>query len=223
MPTCVFCHTPFTPLPLLDGKVMSACCSDECVDAEKARRKLDPHGNPLPARAPGPAWCSICPPRYACFDAERLPPRGLAVADSVLAWNPRTTPGHGIALIGPSDTGKSMLIHEAARRAFARGHHVFITCAAEFAWQAADFDARRPYLQRCLSAPVLVFDDVGKSKLTERVESDFFHILDHRERWRLPLLWTANTHGDDLKATMTEDRADPILNRLRRSATVLVV
>ena len=222
-PTCIHCGRHFEPFSVLGGCVISACCSDECVNAEKAKRGLDLYGNPRRPPARGSSWQAVCPPRYAGFEMAKLPARAHAIAAEVLAYDPRRTPGHGIAIIGPSDTGKSMLIHEAAHRAFKLGHEVFITCASEFSWKAADLDRRQAFINRCLSAPVLVFDDVGKGRLTDRVEADFFHLLDHRERWHLPLIWSANSKGATLRKAMTDDRADPILNRLRRSARVFTV
>ena len=221
--TCLHCGRRFIPLTHFRGTPVSTCCSDECVDKEKARRGLDCHGNPRRTGTRAGGWKAVCPPRYAAFNPRLLPQASHAIADAVLAYDPRRTPGQGVAIVGASDSGKSMLIHEAAHRAFKLGYDVFVTCAAEFGWKVADFGLRQDFINRCLHCALLVFDDVGKSRLTDRVEADFFHLLDHRERWRLPIIWSANSKGEDLRPTMTNDRADPILNRLRRSAKVFTV
>ena len=217
---CVCCGQRFEAQTVGD-RIISLICSDECYYREKTRRGLMSGAQPSSAKSD--RWLLICPPRYAHFDPEKLPDRARAIMPEVLAYNPEATPHQGVAIVGPSDTGKSMLIHEAARLAFKKGYDVFVTCAADFAWRAADVERRQGFLRRCLAARILVFDDVGKGRLTDRVEADFFHVLDHRERWGLPLLWSANSKGQALRQSMTEDRADPILNRLRRSAKVYAI
>jgi len=220
--TCHHCGKGFDGLTLF-GRLVQKCCSDECTAAMKAKLGLDSVGNPIKPKAATDPWLSICPPNYARFDFERLPPRGKACAVSVLAWSPEATSGAGIALVGPSDGGKSMLIHEVARRAFVSGWDVFCTLSTEFADCCADLDRRKAYRERCENAAILLMDDVGKAKLTERVETDLYHVLEIRERYERPILWTANSKGSDLRQNMTEDRADPIINRLRRSAEVFTV
>ncbi len=217
-PACVHCGRSFQPL--FPG---AACCSDECVDAEKARRGLDRHGAPCKPPAARSTWRALCPPRYAAFDLARLPARGKAIAAAVLAWQPAHTPGRGLAIVGESDCGKSMLLHEVARRAWVSGWDVHCTLSTEFAWHMGDLQQRQPFLQRCLDCALLLLDDIGKARLTDRVETDLYHLLEHRERWQKPILWSANLKGAHLAATMSEDRAAPIVNRLRRSAEVFSV
>ena len=216
--TCIHCGLSFEPLAF-----MAACCSDECVDAEKSRRGLDRHGNPVWRKTVQDPWLAICPPRYAHFDFDKLPARGQAVAPALLGWNPFHTPGKGIAIVGESDGGKSMLIHEAARQAFAAGWDVYCTLSTEFAWNVGHLDRRERYLQRCMDCAILLLDDLGKAKITERVETDLYHILEHRERWQKAIIWSANSKGSQLATAMSEDRAAPIINRLRRSAEVFTV
>ena len=189
----------------------------------KAKLGLDSHGNPAEPKAATDLWLSICPPNYARFDFERLPPRGKASAVEVLEWCPKVGSGTGVALVGPSDGGKSMLIHEVARRAFVSGWDVFCTLSTEFALKCGDVECRKGYLERCVNCAILLLDDVGKAKLTERVETDLYHVLETRERYEQPILWTANSKGEELKESMSKDRADPIINRLRRSAKVIAV
>lgn len=220
---CIHCGASFTPV----GFFTPACCSDECNDAVKALRGLDEHGNPVKATpVKTDTWQTVakCPPKYARFDRAKLPARGKAVAGAVLAWKPGQTPGKGIALVGESDGGKSMLIHEAARLAFVDGWDVFCTLSTEFAWRVGQIDdGRLPYLDRCMSCALLLIDDIGKGKNTDRVEADLFHVLEHRERYDLPVIWSANSKGNQLAKNITEDRANPIVNRLRRLAVVHAV
>ena len=216
---CVSCGATYDA-PTVNGRRVSVVCSDKCYFEEKRRRGLF---TPSPHAAPKRRWLAVCPPRYANFDPEKLPAQARSIAAAVLAYSLDITPHHGVAIVGPSDRGKSMLIHEAARQVFEKGCEVFVTCAADFAWKIEHLNERRDFLNRCLHARLLVFDDLGKSRLTERVEADFFHLLDHRERWGLPILWSANSKGQQLRACMSADRAEPILNRLRRSAQIYSV
>lgn len=206
---------------MLFGKIVSCCCSDDCLESYKS--KLNPCERLAKKKEPAPKWAAICPPRYAHFELEKLPPGSRKVAAEVLAWDRYSKTG--IALMGPSATGKSMIIHEVARLAFEARFDVHVTSSTEFAFRVGspDNDERRKTIERCCKCAILLIDDIGKEKMTERVESDIYHVLEFREKWEKPVFFTANSRGNELERGMSEDRASPIVNRLRRLAKVLSI
>lgn len=216
---CLHCGADFQAMkaPLF----VQNCCSDECTAAEIQKLGLNTTA-PNPDRAA--KWLKVCDaPRYSRFDASKLPADSSPKADLILRWRFSVRPERGVGIIGPSDRGKSMLIHELARLQFMEGHGVAVTSATDFAWRCGDIETRRGFIEKCNAVDVLLIDDIGKEKMTERVESDFYHVLEQRERQLLPILFTANAKGSQLAEKMTEDRADPILNRLRRMAEIFTL
>jgi len=68
----------------------------------------------------------------------------------------------------------------------------------------------------CLATvDVLFFDDFGKMKFTERVESELFAVIEKRTANCLPLILTTNFTGETLEERMTLDRGVPLVRRLR--------
>jgi DNA replication protein DnaC len=71
-------------------------------------------------------------------------------------------------------------------------------------------------------AEVLFFDDLGKVPLTERVEAEFFALIERRMARQLPITVTSNMTGDDLAAKASTDRGRPLIRRLREFCRVVV-
>jgi DNA replication protein DnaC len=85
-----------------------------------------------------------------------------------------------------------------------------------------DGDARKQ-IAECHSAKVLFIDDIGKEKYTERVESEFYDLVEHRTSHLSPILWTANATGQELEQMMGEDRGVPVVRRLREFTEIISV
>lgn len=218
---CLHCGAVYDAMTL-SGSIVAACCSDACTAAYRA--KLFPETVKLVTTQGGSGWRKICPPRYAQFDRSKLPKTGAAIVDRALAWDARNAT-RGLAIIGPSDGGKSMILHEVARLAFESGYDVHVVSSSGFAFAVGSLDGneRREAIKRAISCAILLIDDVGKEKMTERVEADFYHVLEERERWGRLLLFTANAKGGQLERGMSEDRGAPIVNRLRRMVDVITI
>ena len=60
-----------------------------------------------------------------------------------------------------------------------------------------------------------MLDDLGKAKLTERAEAELFGLVEHRIANLKPLIVTTNFVGDKLSDKLSEDRATPLVRRLR--------
>ena len=62
---------------------------------------------------------------------------------------------------------------------------------------------------------MVLLDDLGKEKLTERVECEPFNLIEERSQHLRPIIVTTNTTGDTLESRFDDDRAGPFLRRVR--------
>lgn len=74
-------------------------------------------------------------------------------------------------------------------------------------------------MERYQTCDVLVFDDLGAEKLTDWVEEQFYVLVDHRYRQRLPVLASSNCRKEALAQRL--DRR--VMDRLRETCTLLEV
>lgn len=199
-------------------------CDDEVEREELAReaqaRASKGRQSITDAEAGQSQWRNqVCPfQRFHHIERSKLPAAALPHWDGVMAWCPEDY-DTGLVLVGPSETGKSMLIHALAEKLFLSGAGVFVTYMAAFARTVGSHRTteREELLDRCVSSPVLVLDDIDKAKLTDRVETDLFYVIDTRERYERPMLGTLNADPAQLGAMMGENRGMPLLNRLKRN------
>ncbi|MGB0145001.1 MAG: hypothetical protein ACPGAP_09535 [Akkermansiaceae bacterium] len=184
---------------------------DSCVESYDTRQAE--HSRTVHAKD-RPNWSEICPPAYQQFDRRKLPPDASAIADRVLGWQPGPK---GIGLMGESRKGKTFLLYELFRRWYEHGASVCITSGTEFAWACGSIDQhdRRELMTRMIKADMLFIDDLGKEKMTDRVEADLYHVIEQRRRFQRPVFVTVNSGGDALAGKMSADGGIPIVNRLR--------
>ena len=136
----------------------------------------------------------------------------------------------GLAFIGKSGAGKTRAMFLLLERLVGQGKSIAWITATDLAYFAADQFSNDPQekheakerLRLLRSAKVAFIDDLGKGRLTDRVESEFFDILDTRTREGLPTMWTSNSGGRDLLAMFSADRADALLRRLGREFSTVV-
>ncbi|MEN8716327.1 MAG: ATP-binding protein [Verrucomicrobiales bacterium] len=119
--------------------------------------------------------------------------------------------------MGHSKAGKTWLMFELQRRWHEHGAKVCATSGTEFAYVCGDPDqaARRDLIERMIKADLLFIDDLGKEKMTDRVEADLFHVIEQRRRFQKPVFVTVNSDGTALASRMSDDGGAPIINRLR--------
>ena len=175
-------------------------------------------------------WKTICPAEFRNTDAARVPwQKGWCAATR---WqthvegkrNPR-----GLALIHPqTGAGKTRSAYEAVRRAHLAGLGCYSISASRFAWAATsqfgDGDRAlkaRNILESARSASVLLLDDIGKERMTERPEAELFSVLDDRTNRQKPTIWTANHSPKELLATFSAERGPYIVRRLEEFAEVV--
>jgi len=159
------------------------------------------------------AWGRQCPALFQATDPARLNQKMLA---KVMAWQfgPK-----GLLVSGPSDRGKTRAMFLLLRRlAVDELRDVVVFHDNEFAHQCARAfgdQTGEAWVEKICKASVVFFDDIGKFKLTERVESELFGIVASRTAWMRPTLWTTNFKGEELASKLSPDRGVPLVRRLK--------
>lgn len=168
-------------------------------------------------------WSDICPPLYQATDLARI---GLsaAIKAQVMAWEPNPT---GIALTGQTGVGKTRMAYKLMAKVFFSGVTVMAINAKQFErWCSKMFDkdddASRQ-LTALRRARVILIDDIGKEKFTERVESELYDLVETRTANLLPIIWTSNATASRLKDMLSTDRGEPIIRRLKEFSTIIPV
>jgi hypothetical protein len=214
---CVQCGAGFTTAPLqFEGRVIAtqryceSCITrrDHALRQERDQRER--------ARLED-AWEKICPPLFRDTDPDRLP-CSRAAREAVLGWQ---FGSRGLLVGGPPRLGKTRLlyvllsrIHFTERRkisalsATAFSHHV----SARFSEGGGKGES---FVEELAAVPVLFIDDIGKGRLTERVEAEFFHIIDVRTTHLRPTLLTTNLNGQAFASMWSADRSEALLGRFR--------
>jgi len=166
---------------------------------------------------------SLCPPLYRDSDPSRIF-RGYVKAIAEWKFSPT-----GLLLIGPAGKGKTRAAWMLMRREHLEGRSIYGLTATELAKFAADqwhsrAEEKRQAeeaLQTCKSVALLLIDDLGKQKFTERAELELYDILESRTANMKPTIITANSDGGQLLKMLSADRGEPILRRLQQFSKVI--
>jgi len=123
----------------------------------------------------------------------------------------------GMGFVGASGKCKTRAMLLLLERLAASGKSCEWITSTDLAYLSADQFSDHPQdkhqaketLRRLRRSQALFIDDVGKGKMTDRVESELFDIIDTRTRESLPTFWTSNSGGKDLLQMLSPDRVDP--------------
>lgn len=144
-----------------------------------------------------------------------------------LAYNPEKSAravirnfNAGMMFIGPSGTGKTFLAVEIMRQKHAEGKTVALVDALMLGIEVSNLSSERreAALDAALEPDWLLIDDFGKGKITERVAEAFFLIVNRRENFSRPILWTTNATAGQIRERLPVEYADPFLERLARTS-----
>lgn len=163
-------------------------------------------------------FLATVPPLYHETDKARLSPC-LVTAIDKYRYGPR-----GLAFLGRAGEGKTRSAVLVLRTMALDGHSTqflpatkLAAASAEVYAESADLRrAARETLRRAAKVRVLLLDDVGKNRMTDRAEVDLYEILEARTSHQLPTLWTSNSTAAGLHAMFSPDRADALIRRLGR-------
>lgn len=139
----------------------------------------------------------ICPPLYRDTDPLKLP-CNPEVTKLVLGWvyGPK-----GLVLYGATGRGKTRLAYMLVRRLVLDGRSVSAFDPLSFAHRVGEtfgeYQGER-FIRDQQRVDVLMLDDLGKAKLTERAEAELFGLVEHRIANLKPLIVTSNFVGDKL-------------------------
>jgi len=220
---CSECFKPYEVPVFMVGtrKIRFDSTCDECADKEQKayeeQMKRDEQAQRLAA------FASLCPPLYQDTDPSRIyTPYVRAVED----WEFNPT---GLILVGPAGKGKSRAAWMLIKRYILAGKRCFGVTATQLAKFAADQWHSRVedrnkaeyVIQECKSCSILLLDDLGKQKFTERAELELFDILEYRTSHKKPTIATSNSDGKSFRQMLSEDRGEPILRRLQQFSTII--
>lgn len=167
----------------------------------------------------------ICPLLYQDTDPTKLHRNFREVAFN---WQ---YGARGLGLIGSVGTGKTRAAYFLLKRMVMSGYVVQATIATTFAKLCVDqFSNDRKCrtsadkaIECIYQADIWLLDDLGKLRLTERCEIEFFAVLEHRISRKLPTIWTSNTAGDTLGAKFSEEGGEAIMRRLIQFNDIVTV
>jgi DNA replication protein DnaC len=194
------------------------CCVDENqrIQVEIAAQK---RATKLAAE-----WTQICPPIYQDTDPARLTPKMRQYAE---AWTSEN--GRGVAFVGPTGKCKTRVCYMILGRHHMEGVKVYSLTATKLAELVQnkfsnDHELRASSietLKRIERVHMLLLDDIGQERITDRTGSEFFSIIEQRTSFKRPTLWTSNLDAGTFKQALGADRGEPTLRRLREFSEIV--
>ena len=171
-------------------------------------------------------WERICPPIYRDTDVKRLTPAMRKYAETWTSEN-----GRGLAFVGTTGKCKTRVCYMILARYHFEGHGVFGITAAKLAELVQnrfsnDNETRGESAEKLKlieRIPLLLLDDVGQEKITERTGSEFFSLIEQRTSWKRPTIWTSNLDAGTFKQALGAERGQPTIRRLREFSDIVKV
>ena len=171
-------------------------------------------------------WEKNVPPLYRATEPAKLPPASLPAIRLAVAWEygPR-----GLAFVGETRRGKTrtlyLLLH---RMLFDHGRRFVAMSAIEFSHRVSrlasdDLPGLDSFLARLCRTSIFFLDDLGKGRMTDRVESELSYVVETRAANLLPVFFTSNSSGNALESTMSPNRGPAFVARLREFCRVETV
>ena len=187
---------------------------DSLLAAQERRRALA-------KQAREEAWSAFCPREYRLV-TEDGGATGIAQLEmatprlkDVLAWKlgPK-----GLIIRGETGKCKTRAMWRLMRKLWLDDLRLAALTAGQFDRQCRDAGGNftlTKWFDGLAKADVFFLDDLGKASWTPATEATWFDLVDERTRDHRPILVTTNDSGQTLAARMSENRAEPLVRRLR--------
>ena len=222
--TCSACTKPFDyePVILYGREVFVPSYCDSCIEGHRRTQARIAHQQRADDLTRD--WERICPAIYRDTDVNRLSATMRKYAETWTSEN-----GRGLAFVGPTGKCKTRVCYMILARYHFDGHNVFgVTAAklAELVQNKFSFDneirgAAVEKLRLIERIPLLLLDDVGQERITDRTGSEFFSLIEQRTAWKRPTLWTSNLDAGTFKQALGADRGQPTIRRLREFSDIV--
>ncbi len=215
---CCDCAQTFTDTPVdLLGVTISATRCDSCIDKYHAATEANEQQAFQSKR--NEVFRERCPKSMQWFDRERFP-SDLQKHDDIV-----TAPmiDQGILIHGRTGSGKSRTLWQLAKRLIThdqRSVQILEDRAfgrlIERSFAGSNNAEHDKLIRQFQNCSVLMIDDIGKAKMTERVESDLFDIIDHRYADGKPMCFTTQFTGDPLISRFgCKETGEAIVRRIK--------
>lgn len=199
---------------------------------EHARTLRDPDADDYPDDRIAPGSSSWVQANNRKHTARHLPPRYATAGTSspaVYAWVrsvlSEPAAAKSLLLTGPTGVGKThtafgalRLIGESRRS----GLNWVALSTPELLGRLRRIGDREPeaLFHEFASAPLLLLDDLGSSKVTEWAEDTLYRLVDHRYMHCLPSIFTANANRADLAERLGERCGSRLYEMCERVALI---
>jgi len=169
-------------------------------------------------------WHEVCPPEMREWQDGRI---GGMLAH--LAQAHCITDAEGLAIIGPTRSGKTRAAYQVLRRAHEAGMWVeSMTGTAFGGYVMATFSddgmtaaTAKEALRAAKRCNVLLLDDLGKLPTTARNAAELWDLVDYRCNYQRPIIWTSDNGGAALQAALGGDTGAATLARLMEFCRVV--
>lgn len=166
-------------------------------------------------------WSRICPRSFQDFDID-LWPNGIDRFNELMAID---LSKEGALIHGISRTGKTRIASQMLKKAHYSGFVCSWVDSETFAFecvQAYRGDDGRHFYNSMTSPQILLLDDLGKSKLTQRVTEGLFQIIDKRSRaFKTTILTTNETGGSLANRCDDKELAEAAIRRLKEFCRII--
>jgi hypothetical protein len=224
--TCLTCSKPFEyqPTILYGREYFTPLYCQNCIGEHQHTQAQIAQQQEADDWTRG--WERICPAIYRDTDVNRLTPTMRRYAETWTSEN-----GRGLAFVGSTGKCKTRVCYMILARYRLNGHSVFGITAAKLAELvqnkfSIDNEIRGESIEKLRlieRIPLLLVDDVGQEKITDRTGSEFFSLIEQRTSWKRPILWTSNLDAGTFKQALGAERGQPTIRRLREFSDIVRV
>jgi len=171
------------------------------------------------------AWIYFAPSYFQNPEEHKDKCLGSYV-EAVNAWEPDER-GKGLFIMGTVGTGKTTAAWMAIKKAFFQGSSCKAIESSDFSQRIAALYSRDSaeaydWIQELIHADFLLIDDLGKGKLTERVEEALFSVINGRMLRIAPTIITSNHDKNSFLKQWSDDRGAAILRRIKETSIVVI-